>query len=322
MVNQLAIFILLITFTSFVQSITREQIVQLIQETPDLSYLTSDSPLFSAIKYKELSEIVALILEHKANPNVQDNSLLGDTPLHKTAWNNNAQAALLLLQAGANSNSKNRNSADTPVHLAVSYNSYDVLQLLLRFGVHLNEKNRYGHTPLHEALQKDILHKGLQKNRTKIVKLLLYYGADPLVQNNNEENALSIAYKEYTRVLHAAQAYQTCELHAETQSYKEITRLLITHVGLYTQQSRIAHEGLAQILPLEIAYRIASYLPEYTIHPKQEYQVCPICFEQDTEPRATLACGHNCFHVTCLEQWKEMLASTAHQCPLCRKQLS
>ena len=102
-------------------------------------------------------------------------------------------------------------------------------------------------------------------------------------------------------------------------------------MGLYSNQGRIAREGLAQVLPTEIAYHIASYLPEYAIHydadtsntntQHKQIQACPICFEHDTEPKAQLACGHNDFHITCLEQWREMGTITAHKCPLCRQQL-
>lgn len=278
-----SILIILVTFVFFTRGMLnsttkakyRKEVLQLIEQTPDLSYLTNNSLLLTIVKYKKLTGLVRLMLKHKANPNVHDNTELGNTPLHDAAQDNNTQATLLLLQAGANSNSKNKKFADTPLHLAVRYGSYDAVHILLRFGAHPNEKNNYGYTPLHEALREVSFDSKLHKNRTKIIKLLLHYSANPLAQNNYQKNALNIIRHKYKVALCNLKKYQiTTDLHnidspyfkAEAEKYKKIALLLIAYVGLYTKQGRIAHQGLAQVLPLEIAYYIASYLPEYAFH--------------------------------------------------------
>ena len=215
-----------------------KEILQLIDKKPDLSYLTSDSPLLEIVKHKELNNLVEFMLKCKANPNVKDNVLSSNTPLCNAARCNNAQAALSLIQAGANISSKN-DLDNTPLHIAVRYNSYEVIDVLLQSGAPIHEKNSCGDTPLHTALEQDIFSSGLWKNRKKIVELLLQYGADPLAQNNKKDDAFKIIAEEYQRALEQTHLWQSSafcsemiyQYQTEAQEYQEIARLL-NHANL------------------------------------------------------------------------------------------
>lgn len=268
-----SIFVLLVALTVPAQSMQdvlikfRQEILELINIKPDLSHLTNNSPLLAIIRYNELNDLVELMLKHKANPNVQDKS--GNSTLHHAATKNNAKAVSLLLQAKASINIID-NYGETPVHTAVRSNSYEALYVLLSLGANPNIQDAFNHTPLHIALQKDIFSSGLQQNRLKIIKMLLHFGAS-LTGAGKQKNIINTVYTNYIRALHDVSRYTEypgmASLYtAEAEDYKKIAQLLIAVVGLYSKQSRIAHQGLVQVLPLEIAQHIASYLPEYAIH--------------------------------------------------------
>ena len=268
--------VILVTLPFFTQSMKnyqvahyRREVGELVKNTPDFSHLASSSPLLFLVEDKEdqeLLELITYMLKNKANPNVTQ-EVTGWTPLHNAAQQNNVHTILLLLKAGANPNSKCTMVANTPLHTAVEQGSSETVHALLCFGANPNEKNKKENTSLHTALKQDQLIFSLRQSRKKIVQLLLKYGADPLVYNIDKDTPLTIVRKEYVRALKDAQKWQinnmiglvhSCE--TEAQDYKEIARLLIARVGLYTKQGRIAHQGLAQVLPTEIAYYLASYL--------------------------------------------------------------
>ena len=55
---------------------------------------------------------------------------VGMTPLHLAAWAGKVEPALLLLDAGAETNLCSRNGA-TPLHLASEHGNYGVVSLIL-----------------------------------------------------------------------------------------------------------------------------------------------------------------------------------------------
>lgn len=57
-------------------------------------------------------------------------SSIGMTPLHLAAWAGKVEPALLLLDAGAETNLCSRNGA-TPLHLASEHGNYGVVSLIL-----------------------------------------------------------------------------------------------------------------------------------------------------------------------------------------------
>jgi ankyrin repeat protein len=75
----------------------------------------------------------------------------GLTPLHYAARQNHAEAAKLLLKAGAKIEAREANDI-TPLLMAISNNSVAAAQLLIESGADVNAMDWYGRTPLWEAV--------------------------------------------------------------------------------------------------------------------------------------------------------------------------
>ncbi len=122
--------------------------------------------------------IVQYLLANNANALMCDKAL--NTPLHLAVKANHEYIASMLLNHGANANSCNGN-LNTP--LFFTYN-IDVAQLLLDYGADVNHRNDNGDTPLHRLVK----HKS-----NSLVKLLLNYHANPLLNNKQGRTAIDIA---------------------------------------------------------------------------------------------------------------------------------
>lgn len=121
------------------------------------------TPLHVACEYYwKQPGLVALLLEHKAQPNAQD--IFGYTALHRLFRKRNV--ALL--------------------HWT------ECCKTLLIHGANPNLKNRDGHTALHEAI--------ICKHQGAIV-LLLEYGADPHLKNNEGFTALDVASEAIKQII-------------------------------------------------------------------------------------------------------------------------
>lgn len=108
------------------------------------------------------SDIVNLLLQYRANPNIQDAH--GNTPLHNAAEHGWADIVLKLMEYKAKPNIINENG-DTPLHLAAAYcrttdaqRNYDykltVKYLLSSYEADTNAKNLQGETFLTKAQKK------------------------------------------------------------------------------------------------------------------------------------------------------------------------
>ena len=73
-------------------------------------------------------EIITLLLQHKADINIQGLSN-HFTPLHDAVWANNLPAAEMLLKAGADRSIKN-NKGQTPLEKAKIEGRSEMIQLL------------------------------------------------------------------------------------------------------------------------------------------------------------------------------------------------
>jgi peptidoglycan/LPS O-acetylase OafA/YrhL len=71
----------------------------------------------------------------------------GSTPLMIAALYGNAEAARLLVEAGAKVNAKNK-EGDTALHMAAFFCHTEIVELLLENGAEVNAKNNKGETPL------------------------------------------------------------------------------------------------------------------------------------------------------------------------------
>ena len=135
----------------------------------------------------------------KENPDlVSRKDKLGNTPLHIAALHNQVAIAALLLANDADVNAQTVHG-ETPLTLALlSFHHKEMLELLLTHGADPNAFNQG--TPLQRAIERDIpydvelllangadpdlgswsaVHMAIMHGRTKILEILLDYGANP-----------------------------------------------------------------------------------------------------------------------------------------------
>ncbi len=99
----------------------------------------------------ELSKILArmgsLIEFQGITPtNVNDQGILGNTPLHIAAVSGDVRVGEILLNAGANPNIRGE-LGNTPLHEAVGQKQYEFAELLVKHGASKEIQNEDGLTP-------------------------------------------------------------------------------------------------------------------------------------------------------------------------------
>jgi hypothetical protein len=107
-----------------------------------------------------------------------------DTALHLAAAGYRVEIAQLLIDAGADPNSRRNHRASGPLHYAAdgraggpdwdSERQLQMIELLLRRGAEINAQDKNGATPLHRAVR---------TRSAAAVKFLLERGADPHIMN-------------------------------------------------------------------------------------------------------------------------------------------
>ncbi|KAI5122550.1 hypothetical protein M0805_005277 [Coniferiporia weirii] len=103
---------------------------------------------WAAVSDQDTTDIVAFLLDHKANVNIKDSS--GWTPLHCAVSAGRESIVRELLGAGANINEKTTQGM-TPLHYAASKQWNDIGKLLVERGADINARNGANQLPLHRA---------------------------------------------------------------------------------------------------------------------------------------------------------------------------
>ncbi|KAI1073622.1 hypothetical protein F5B20DRAFT_597369 [Whalleya microplaca] len=110
------------------------------------------NPLLVVLEGNRNPDIIRVLLENGANPNVTEPD--GRSALHlcTRAGLNSTELALLLLRYGADVNSQ-ASDLSTPLHDAVAEGKLGDIRLLIDYGAGLEVENGTGHTPLTLTLQ-------------------------------------------------------------------------------------------------------------------------------------------------------------------------
>lgn len=137
-------------------------------------------------------EALTVLLQGGAEPNLHASGT-GNTPLHLAVRRQDKFAVAMLLHKGADVNAKNSSGA-TPLQMTanqfrgdLSQDHAQVLDLLLQAKALIDE--RAG------ALSRTALHLAVTSGTAHAVKLLLDYGADPLLADRNGHTAIMLAIK-------------------------------------------------------------------------------------------------------------------------------
>jgi ankyrin repeat protein len=138
-------------------------------------------------------EITRLLLDHGANPNVEND--LGSTPLHLVSqgkYNSEEHGvgiARLLLERGADVNARQKNKI-TPLHSAAFKGRLEIAQLLLDHGAYAKAENEDRETALHIVSRGEF---DTQEQGVGIARLLLKCGADIHAQDKDKYTTLHSA---------------------------------------------------------------------------------------------------------------------------------
>ena len=138
--------------------------------------------VFAAIQYGDLESLRAVLAENSSLAGVTNAS--GMMPLHFAARIGQADAAGILLDAGADPNAPLAKSAGTPLHYAANVDAAEIAKLLLAKGAKTEAKAVNGRTPLHFAAA---------KGNEASIKVLLGAGADPNAADPQGQTPLHLA---------------------------------------------------------------------------------------------------------------------------------
>jgi ankyrin repeat protein len=132
--------------------------------------------------YFGLKEAMITLLENGHDLNSKSSN--GQTPLSWAASRGQEAVVKLLVEKGAELETKSKDYGQTPLLYAASRGQEAVVKLLLEKGAELETKDKYGQTPLSWAAS---------RGREAVVKLLLEKSAELETKDNNSQTPLSWA---------------------------------------------------------------------------------------------------------------------------------
>lgn len=185
---------------------------------PNVEDSLSRTPLYLAV-YNEDVEVVSILLDRDANIEISDNT--GKTPLHRAAIAGSEKIAQLLLNAGANPSAV-ENDGGTPLHIAVDYKNARMVSILLDNGANVDAKKKNGETPLHEAAI---------SGSEKIARLLLTAKADFSAVDVDGETPLHFAISVRDSVVASILLEYGSDVNVKTGSFDRTPLHLAAHMS-------------------------------------------------------------------------------------------
>lgn len=161
------------------------------------------------------SNLIAILLKHGANPNIQD--IYGNTPLHYSIIENNFEIFMLLTNSIVTKNIINMNmwniDGEIPLHLVLKNNSENITDYIDQIisKSNLSIQNNEGNTCLHYLIKLDlwkIYTSVLEKKRLDIF-VQNYMKISPLemIKKNNYDEFIDIVVNSYIYRLKLANKY-------------------------------------------------------------------------------------------------------------------
>jgi uncharacterized protein len=135
----------------------KEDAVKRFLETSDMPIDAFSTDGFSALgfaAYFNRAEIVKILLEKGADPNIHSNNAFMVTPLHSGVAAKSFPITSILLQHGANPNARQQKNI-TPLHSAAHNGSTDIVQILLEYGADPKAISEDGKTAYDFAVESD-----------------------------------------------------------------------------------------------------------------------------------------------------------------------
>jgi ankyrin repeat protein len=159
----------------------------LLKDNPFLcnsrQFLNSDTFLIYAVEREKL-EVVKLFLKHGANPNLHGSSR--QTAIHIAVLADNERLLEVLVDNGADIESKGFRHENTALHLASYHGLSNMVEKLIIYGAFINSLNMQKETPLMQAVQGE---------HVQITSLLLKAGANLEFIDQRGRTALTMAKK-------------------------------------------------------------------------------------------------------------------------------
>jgi ankyrin repeat protein len=144
------------------------------------------------------ADVVGSLIDRGANLNARCRDLDVDsrvevlwTPLHAAIYNDHPDIALLLLERGANPETRS-SEIKTALCMASSRGHADVVRSLINYGADLNLKS-WDWMESGRRVKWTLLHAAIYKERRDIVHLLLECGSDPEIRSSRGQTALYVA---------------------------------------------------------------------------------------------------------------------------------
>jgi ankyrin repeat protein len=201
-------------------------IVERTQNPNARDYHRGETPLGVASREGRF-EAARVLLEYGADTNSRDKD--DWSPLDRASAEGHVEVARVLLEHGADVNAQEK-SGDTALHQAAGFGAPAVAQVLLEHHADVNAQNMYERTPLHAASVHGYV---------EVVKVLLEHGADVDAKNISYRTPLSLASERghldvvHTLLEHGADVTAQGDngetpLHlASREGYLDVVRLLL-----------------------------------------------------------------------------------------------